>query len=122
MVEFEVDGHSVRAFDTVYAVDGAPTAEARAFAREIIASFDELRHRAAGKFLALYNDTWRDEEEGQEVLDEAGFCARLIEPSITLMDEPGSAVVFFEDSDMFAGHSIQVSLHQREVDNVTLVG
>jgi hypothetical protein len=122
IVKFVEQGLEIRALEGPYVEDGVPSPEARRFALELIGRFDEMRTKATEKFLALYNDTWRDEEEGQPVLDEDGFRARLLNPSVTLMDEPGCACVYFEDSDMFAGHSLEVWVDGGQIRDITLVG
>ena len=119
-VTFEVQGHEVAVLEGPYLQDGVPTSEARAYAATLIGMFDEMRQAAAGKFLQLYNDTWREEEDPE--LDADGFMKRLVEPSIVLFDEPGNATIFFGDSDMFAGHSIQASVQDGVIEHMTLVG
>jgi hypothetical protein len=98
--------------------------DAREFAAALIRQMDEMRAFAAQTYLALalYNDTWRDEEEGDPTLDDAGFRARLTDPSIVLYDELGSATVFFDDSGMFAGHSIMISIDDGTIRDASWSG
>jgi len=117
---FTVDGHGVRVLDGPYLHDGEPTSDAHEFAASLIALLDEMRVFAAKRYLEIYNDTWREEDD--PVLDEREFCARLTNPSIVLYDETGAATIYFGDSDMFAGHWIEVSVDDGEIAYASMVG
>jgi hypothetical protein len=121
-VTLDIDGNRVKILEGPYIQDGQPTPHAREFASTLVRQLDEMRAFAATEYLALYNDTWRDEEEGDPLLDEHEFRARLIGASIVLYDELGSATVFFGDSGMFAGHSIMISVDGGTIRDASLVG
>ena len=73
MVEFKEGGLEISVLPGPYAPDGAATDEARAFARSLIEQAERLRLFAAERYLAIYNDTWRDAEEDGPELDEKAF-------------------------------------------------
>jgi hypothetical protein len=116
----KIDGYDIRVLDGPYLRAGIPTPEARDFASQLIGMLDKMRAFAAKRYLAIYNETWREEHD--PVLTEQEFCSRLVQPSIVLYDEIGSAVVYFGDSDMFAGHSIEVSIDSGEIAFASMVG
>lgn len=117
---FELQGHSIRVSEGPYLVDGQATEAAREFAKELIKMFDEMRQFAAKERLALYNEQWREDED--PVLSEEEFAGQLTDPAIVLYDELGAACVYFGDSDMFDGHSIEVSVDQGKIAYTTMVG
>ncbi len=119
-VNFKQDGHDIRVLEGPYLQDGEPTASAYEFATTLIGLLDQMRTFAAQKFLSIYNDTWREEEE--PILDDREFCARLTNPSFVLYDEQGAATIYFDDSDMFAGHSIDVSVRDGQPKHASMVG
>ena len=121
-VTLSIEGHEVRIMEGPYLSDRRPTPDALRFAATLIAQLDAMRGFAADTYLDLYNENWRDEEEGDPILDQHGFRARLVNASIVLYDEPGSATIFFDDSGMFAGHSIMISVHGGAVTRASLVG
>ncbi|HWT02014.1 MAG TPA: DUF2262 domain-containing protein [Pyrinomonadaceae bacterium] len=116
----EINGHAVRVLEGPYLHAEKPTAAAREFAAELIEQLDEMRLFAAQEYLGIYNDDWR--EEGDPVLSQQEFCSRLVEPSIVLYDEIGAATVYFETSDMFAGHSIEVMVDDGKIAHASLIG
>ena len=98
----------IKVLDGPYLVDGKPTSEAIDYYCSIVDRLDELRSFAADALLELYNRTWWTDEIGK--LDRGGFMSRLTSPSVHLYDELGTALVYFDDGDMFAGHFIELSL------------
>jgi len=103
-----------------YLVDGRVTAQAVGEYTRLIEKLDELRLFAADRLLALYNDTWLDDDIGQ--VDRNGFAARLSNPAITLMDEIGAATVLFGDGGLFAGHTIDVSVDHGTPTHAGILG
>ncbi|HEX9048468.1 MAG TPA: DUF2262 domain-containing protein [Verrucomicrobiae bacterium] len=94
---------------------GATPAEALKRSQEICERLrvrePEYRRKIASDLLRLYNDNWRD----GETLDADGFMRRisLSDISIGAADfdaEYGCASVSYSDGDLFAGHSIDVTL------------
>jgi hypothetical protein len=71
---------------------------------------DELRKYAASTLLALHNDTWRDEAEDGPPIDADEFAARMT-PDALIVEEDDGVTVWFDDGDLFWGHTISVSLH-----------
>ena len=117
---FSLSGHDVRVLNGSYLHDGKLTSDAHAFAASLIGLLDEMRAFAAKRYLDIYNDSWREDDD--PVLDEEGFCAQLTNPSIVLYDELGAAMIYFDDSGMFAGHSIQVSVDGGKIARASMVG
>lgn len=66
-----------------------------------------VRAFATKKLYPLYDGTWRD-EQGPDV-DEKGFGA-LLRPETVAFLEDGRACVWFDDGQLFAGHSVTVGL------------
>jgi hypothetical protein len=119
-IELQHEGVEVTIMDGQYLVDGKPTPTAVQEYQAIIARLDELRRFAADRLLALYNDKWQDEEIGP--VDADGFVMRLANPSVLLFDQVGTALVWLEDSGLFAGHHIEVSLDNGIPSQATLSG
>jgi hypothetical protein len=65
---------------------------------------------ANSKLLALYNDVWRDEEE--EELSAKAFQERLTTITSVGIDFEDGFELDFDDDDLFAGHSIFVSVDE----------
>ena len=87
--------------------NGKPTALAMEHVGRIVEMLDDLRRFAAKKLLKMYNETWINDEIGP--IDERGFVDRLINPSIDLY-EIGYVLVYFDDSGLFAGHHVSVTV------------
>jgi hypothetical protein len=119
-VTVEIDGHTIEVLTGPYVVDGQPTAAAIEFASQLVALLNRIREFVATEYLALYNDTWREEDAPILALDE--FTSRLTNPSIVVYDEIGAATIYFNDSDMFAGHLIEISVESGEIAHASLVG
>lgn len=117
---FTLDGHNIRVLDGPYLHDSEPTPAAHEFAANLLHLLDDMRVLAAQRYLEIYNDAWR--EENDPIVDEREFCARLTNPSIVLYDEIGAATIYFDDSNMFAGHSIGVSVDGGKLAHASMVG
>lgn len=107
-VTLQKDGVEITILEGSYLEDGEPTPRAIADYTHLIEQLESLKGLAADRLLDLYNRTWLDEEIGK--VDRAGFIARLSKPSIHLYDEIGSAIVYFEDGGLFAGHWIEIHI------------
>lgn len=119
-VTLQYNGVEIRILKGPYLQGGQPTDRAVSDYTHLVTRFDELREFAADKLLSLYNDSWLDDEHG--TIDRAGFIARLENPSITLYDELGAAVVYFDDGDLFGGHWIEVMLDNGVPTYADLIG
>ncbi len=60
---------------------------------------------AAEELLAIYNDEWNDDEP----LGEEEFMARLTLDDLSIAPD-GSAELFYQDDNLFAGHTVLVSV------------
>jgi hypothetical protein len=118
--KFNHQGFEILALQGDYAEGGVPTPEALEYCSQLIRSLDEFRRFAATHLLALYNETWLDDEIGPVTQEQ--FLARLTDPKIVLMDERGAADVYFQDGGLFAGHGIQVSIDRGIPTDANLVG
>jgi hypothetical protein len=65
----------------------------------------QVRARAIDKLLVLKNENWRDEDEAE--VTAAEFNRRMKLESVTV-DPDGGFEFWFEDGDLFLGHSIRV--------------
>lgn len=65
---------------------------------------------AAEQLLEVKNDSWLDEDE--EELTEEEFAQRMTLESLTL-DEDGEVTLWYEDGDLFWGHSICIRRSQK---------
>ena len=119
-VTINQDGVEITVPDGAYLENGQPTARAISDSQELIARLEELKGFAADKLLKLYNETWLDEDIGE--VDRTGFMARLNKPSIQLYEEPGFAVVYFEDGNLFAGHWIEVHIDNGVPSHAGIIG
>jgi hypothetical protein len=105
-LEFQVGDVEVVILQGPYLKDGKATTEAIRDYTSIIERLEEFKTFAASQLLTLYNDQWVVDEIGP--VDEEGFKKRLCSPAVHLYDEVGSAIVYFEDGDLFAGHYIEI--------------
>lgn len=69
-------------------------------------SEQECRELIADKLLALYNDTWADDEE-ETALTREEFMARIA-PSSLERNVDGSGHYYWKDAGLFAGHWIEL--------------
>lgn len=68
---------------------------------------DALKAYAASQLLDLHNDTWLGDDEDE--IDAASFAARMTPDALTVSPD-GSVSAWFDDGDLFWGHSIHVRL------------
>lgn len=115
-----VDGYQIKVLDGPYTNNDGATAEATVFAKQLIAMIPEMKACASQHLLQLHNDTWA-EKEGDE-LSRSAFESKLAAPKIVIYDEEGAATVYFGDSDMFAGHFIEVTIRQGNVAYAEVIG
>jgi hypothetical protein len=120
-LELVHSGVRVTVEDGPYVADGAPTAEALKFVASLIGRLNEIRRYAAKKkLLRLYNESWRD--ENHDLIDEDSFVEKLTDPQVVINDEIGSATVYFDDGDLFAGHYIEVIIFNDELFDAGIIG
>ena len=115
-----IDGYEIRVLEGPYTDGDAATPAATTFARQLIGMLPAMKQFAAQELLDTYNDSWAEDEDDE--LDAAQFAANLVSPKIVIYDELGAATVYFADSDMFAGHSIEVWINEGEISDASLVG
>lgn len=115
-----VDGHEIRVLDGPYTDGTAATSAASDFAKQLIGMLPQMKKFAAQQLLETYNDSWAEDED--EELETTKFEAKLVSPKIVIYDEVGTATVYFADSDMFGGHSIDVSINGGKLSDASLVG
>ena len=113
-------GVEVTIMDGPHLREGVATPEAVEFYTRLISDLDNLRRHAAKRLLRLYNEAWVCEEIGP--VDEQGFMQRLTNPRVTLFDAIGAAWVFFDDSNLFAGHCIEIFIHENLPMDAQLIG
>jgi hypothetical protein len=103
-----------------YLIDGRPTEEAVEYYLDVFGHLDDLRQFASEHLLGLYNDAWSDEDEPP--MDQETFTTKLVNPAIVLYDEIGGASGFFQDSGLFGGHGIEITLEGTTPRRADLVG
>jgi len=113
-------GIDITVLDGPYVVDGKPTPDAVAYYTDLIERMETLRAFAAEALLRLYNEVWLADDIG--ALDRVAFASRLSNPAIHIYDEVGAAIVYFDDGDMFGGHTIGVSIRDGVPTSAELVG
>ncbi len=74
---------------------------------------------ASTQLLQLYNEFWA--EDGEE-LSPVAFESNLTSPTILIYDEEGTASVYFQDSEMFGGHLIEIYITQGSILDAEIVG
>ena len=79
-----------------------------------------MKRFATQQLLETFNDSWAEDDD--EELEATQFEANLVAPQIVIYDEIGAATVYFADSDMFGGHSIDVSINEGKISDASLVG
>ena len=115
------DGVPVTILGGPYVADEAPTPAAIEFIASHISRLDEMRRFAAHrKLLRLYNKSWRD--GNHPTIDKDEFVAKLANPRLVVYDEIGAAVMYFDDGDMFAGHTVEVGVNRGELTHAGIIG
>ena len=90
------------------------------FVKDIISKIESYKQYAAEELINLYNETWFDESIG--ILDKAQLRKKLINPSVVILDSKGAASIFFEESNVFGGHLVEVSIVDHQIYGVELMG
>ena len=119
-VQFELDGHNFRVLDGPYVEDNTATNAANDSGKQLISALPEMREFASNKLLNTYNDSWTDDAHHE--LTAKQFEAKLVNPQIVIYDELGAATIYFADSDMFGGHSVEVIVYNGEINHTSIVG
>jgi hypothetical protein len=95
-------------------------AKASAAIRQIERGLAGLREAIAEELLDTYNDSWRDDGDGKR-LSRAAFKRRPSLQSVVVAS--GRTTVYFDDDELFLGHTIEVRLSARgRVSEVCLAG
>ena len=86
---------------------------------EIIDFIEKAKEYAVKKLLKLKNDLWLEEDEKEVTKKE--FKARMKFTSLYVFSE--SANFYFDDGDLFQGHTIEVNVNQNlEFTDANIVG
>ncbi|NOU26907.1 MAG: DUF2262 domain-containing protein [Polyangiaceae bacterium] len=100
--------------------DAADGVAAEALVKALEPRLGALRLATAEQLLELYNDTWREEEAAVETA--ASFAARIVLASVTVHPEGGTFTLWFDDDDLFAGHSLEVCVRADGTVDASLAG
>jgi hypothetical protein len=119
-VNFRHEGVEVIVLPGPYLSGGEPTQDALTYSAQLIAEMNLFRQYAASSLLPLYSEVWLDESIG--ILDEHAFANKLAAPTVHLYDELGTALVYFEDGGIFAGHSIEITIKNGEPCHAQIIG
>ena len=102
-------GHAIGLSLGVEEEESAPSEEETAQARRLLLRLrehePEARIVAAEELLDIYNDEWNDDEP----LEEEEFMARLTLDDLSIAAD-GSAELFYRDDNLFAGHTVLVTV------------
>jgi len=90
------------------------------FAKQLVSNLPAIRLYAAKQLLNTYNNSWVDAEHGP--IDENQFVANLCQPQIVVLDEIDAASIYFNDSDMFGGHLIDVMIREGKPIHAAIAG
>ena len=93
-------------FNTDEDDDAGCLAHLEEFCRDAERRDKEIREYAADELTYLAND-WRDDDHLDEEITEEDFARRIVISDVEMSSE-GDWYVWFEDGDMFAGHSVRV--------------
>ena len=85
-------------------LDGAALSLAGVACIDKLISLRNVGDAGAAASLQSCNETWR--QEGDEVLDRAGFEDRLAVSSIEVLDESDCGTVYVSDGGTFMGHRV----------------
>jgi hypothetical protein len=110
---------------TIY--DACPSSEVEALARSVIAKIEAawptIRANLLGTVHPLYNDTWADPDQGFGPLSADDLLQRITLDLIDVMDEEGALSLYFDDDDLFGGHTIDLFwTADGKMHDATLVG
>jgi hypothetical protein len=119
-VKFTYRGVRITVLAGSYLKDGAPTEQAAAYYIRLFEGLDDLRQFAAEQLLGIYNSAWSDDDEPP--MDQETFVTKLVNPAIVLYDDAGKACVYFDDSDLFGGHGIEITVEGATPAHANLVG
>jgi hypothetical protein len=86
----------------------ARVALANAALKKAAAAWSEIERNLVRSLLTLYNDAWSDPDEGFPVMSEAEFLERITLGTIVVLDEPDAISLYFDDGDLFGGHTIDL--------------
>ena len=98
--------------DSRYITAGTVNAEGETYIRDIIAKVPKMHALIAKDLLRTYNSSWLDDDHGR--LDRAGFIAKVTLNEISLLEE-GFTMVYFDDGDLFGGHTIACSVGKTKI-------
>ena len=113
-LELIVGEYPITVLDGPYVDENRVTPEGIAFAKELIAKIPEMKAFASTQLLH-----WA--EDGEE-LSPVAFESNLTSPTILIYDEEGTASVYFQDSEMFGGHLIEIYITQGSILDAEIVG
>jgi len=119
-LEFKQNGVDIVVLEEALSPSGEVTEIVRSYISELISNLQQYREFVASKMLKLYNETWYDESIGS--LSKQDFVAKLINPSIDIYDQEGYAVIYFDDSNVFGGHYIEVGVKNGAAEDAGLAG
>jgi hypothetical protein len=103
-----------------YILDGKISFKCIDFINKLVNEIPIAKQLSARNMLKLYNETWLDESIG--ILNDDKFIARLKVSEITILDEPGAAILYFSDGNIFGGHFIEIVYDEGIMKNCGLIG
>jgi hypothetical protein len=105
--------------DSRYLSAGKVNAEGETYVRGIIAKVPQLHALIVKDLLRIYHASWLDDDHHR--LDRAGFIAKVTLHEISLLEE-GFTMVYFDDGDLFGGHTIACSVSKTRLQCNGIMG
>lgn len=119
-IEYSISVHRSGATDDA-ARDARDLEDARGRVLAFETRLAEIMRAIANDKLALYNDTWRDEDEGDPEIDAEEFIARVSLSSVVVSKTRTTA--YFDDGGLFLGHTIELRMEPSgEIAEICLAG
>lgn len=86
-----------------------------------IAEWDRIQANITDSLHETYNDGWADPDEGLPELSRDAFLERITLQTIYVREE-GAVSLYFDDSDLFAGHIVDVFWTEEKMYEASLMG
>lgn len=102
--KWEFAGQPVEIMVNLYKSEKLP-ARFHSFLTSLKTKDAEFRRAAAKSLTGLYNDTW---SEAEEKISEEDFANRINLEAISFDEDEQNVGIYYDDADLFGGHSIKV--------------
>ena len=86
-----------------------------------LANWDQIQKNLADSLLETYNEGWADPDDGLPEYTRDEFLKRIVINKIYVMEE-GAISLYFDDSDLFAGHLVEIYWNEKKMYEATIEG